>query len=267
MIDSGACRTVLRRNEYELICKRIGRNPVLKKAVDLFGVTGHQINVLGETQLDEQILGPITVIVVEGIGHPMVLGRDIMNSHAASLNYATSTVTFGTSILPMVQAPPYALLLSLGERPPVISDTVIAHCVKQHEHLFAAKGEILGCHPDILVRIETDGKPVKRRAYRIPFSKRVALDKKLDELLDQGVIVPSSSPWASPVVLVEKKDPTDGPRFCVDYTGLNKVTKKDSYPIPIIRDIFDQLQGATVFSTLDLKSGFYQLPLHPDDQE
>ena len=112
LIDSGACRTVLRRNEYELICKRIGRNPVLKKAVDLFGVTGHQINVLGETQLDEQILGPITVIVVEGIGHPMVLGRDIMNSHAASLNYATSTVTFGTSILPMVQAPPYALLLS-----------------------------------------------------------------------------------------------------------------------------------------------------------
>ena len=68
-------------------------------------------------------------------------------------------------------------------------------------------------------------------------------------------------------MLVEKKDPSEGPRFCVDFTQLNKVTKKDAYPIPLIRDIFDQLQGATIFSTLDMKSGFHQLPLHPDDQE
>ena len=89
----------------------------------------------------------------------------------------------------------------------------------------------------------------------------------MNDLLAQGIIVPSSSPRAAPVVLVEKKDPSDGPHFCVDYTGLNKVTKKDAYPIPLIRDIFDQLQGATIFSTLDLKGGFHQLPLHPDDQE
>ena len=143
----------------------------------------------------------------------------------------------------------------------------IKQCVLQHEHLFATKGEPLGCHPDIAVRIITEGPPIRRRPYRIPLKKRQALDDIIDDYLKQGIIVPSSSPWASPIVLVKKKDPSDGPRFCIDYTKLNAVTKKDSFPIPLIRDIFDQLQGATIFSTLDLKSGLHQIPIDPRDQE
>ncbi|WVZ93549.1 hypothetical protein U9M48_039520 [Paspalum notatum var. saurae] len=88
--------------------------------------------------------------------------------------------------------------------------------------------------------------------------------KNIDELLAKGYIRPSSSPWAFPVLLVEKKD-TDVKRMCVDYRALNKVTIKNKYPLPRIDDLFDQLQGACVFSKIDLRSGYHQLKIRPSD--
>ncbi|GFW18442.1 hypothetical protein TNCV_1184701 [Trichonephila clavipes] len=82
---------------------------------------------------------------------------------------------------------------------------------------------------------------------------------------NNDVIKPSSSPCASPIVLVRKKDGST--RFCVDYRRLNDVTKKDSYPLPRIDDTLDTLAGNTWSSTLDLKSGYWQVELHPEDKE
>ncbi|GFU29443.1 hypothetical protein TNCV_418791 [Trichonephila clavipes] len=82
---------------------------------------------------------------------------------------------------------------------------------------------------------------------------------------NNDVIEPSSSPWASPIVLVRKKD--GSPRFCVGYYRLNDVTKKDSYPLPRIDDPLDTLADNTWFSTLDLKSRYWQVELQPDDKE
>ena len=81
----------------------------------------------------------------------------------------------------------------------------------------------------------------------------------------QGVIQPSNSPWNSPVVLVKKKN--GDIRFCVDYRALNEVTKRDTYPLPRIDDSIDSLSGASIFSSLDLKSGYFQCPLAESDRE
>ena len=266
-MDTGAARSCLRRSEFLTICNRIGRTPVLTKAIRLSGVTGHHISVLGGTQVQEDKLGPLEVIIVEDIAHPLILGRDALLHDGAEICYSSGQLSFRGHKLPMTPAGSTTAVNSLGDRPPLMGTSTIETFVKSNEDLFSARGEALGCHPDIAVRIETTGPPIKRRPYRMPLSKRDALDKKLDELLAQGIIVPSSSPWASPVVLVEKKDPSEGPRFTVDFTALNKVTRKDAYPIPLIRDIFDQLHGATVFSTLDMKSGFHQLPIYGPHQE
>ncbi|GFX92032.1 hypothetical protein TNCV_5004961 [Trichonephila clavipes] len=100
---------------------------------------------------------------------------------------------------------------------------------------------------------------------RLPFAKQEEVGTLLREMQENDIIEPSSSPWASPIVLVRKKDGST--RFCVDYRKLNDVTKKDSYPLPRIDDTLDTLSGHKWFSTLDLKSGYWQVEIHPEDRE
>ncbi|KAK6119791.1 hypothetical protein DH2020_046460 [Rehmannia glutinosa] len=89
------------------------------------------------------------------------------------------------------------------------------------------------------------------------------LKTQLQELLDKGFIKPSFSPWGAPVLFVRKKDGTM--RLCIDYRGLNSVTIKNKYPFPRIDEMFDQLQGATVYSKFDLQQGYYQLKIREED--
>jgi hypothetical protein len=105
--------------------------------------------------------------------------------------------------------------------------------------------------------------PISKRAYRVSGPELVELKKQIDELLDKGYIRPSTSPWAAPVLFVEKKDGTK--RMCIDYGALNEVTVKNKYPLPRIKDLFDQLRGASVFSKIDLRSGYHQLRIRPAD--
>ena len=92
-----------------------------------------------------------------------------------------------------------------------------------------------------------------------PLAKQDIEDELVDEMLDQQVVEASNSPWASPIVLVKKKDGTT--RFCVDYRKLNDITKKDAYPLPRVDDCLASLNGAKYFSTMDLTSGYWHVGL------
>ncbi|GJU48339.1 putative reverse transcriptase domain-containing protein [Tanacetum coccineum] len=99
--------------------------------------------------------------------------------------------------------------------------------------------------------------PVARAPYRLAPSEMKELSEKLQELSDKGFIRPSSSPWGAPVLFVKKKDASF--QMCIDYRELNKLTVKNRYPLPRIDDLFDQLQGSSVYSKIDLRSGYHQL--------
>ncbi|KAK9874212.1 hypothetical protein WA026_002568 [Henosepilachna vigintioctopunctata] len=115
-------------------------------------------------------------------------------------------------------------------------------------------------------RIDTgNAYPIRQAPRRLPLAKQGEVAELIESMKEKGVIEESSSPWSAPVVLVKKKDGTT--RFCVDYRKLNDVTKKDSYPLPRIDDTLTTLAGSKWFSTLDLKSGYWQVKIHPDDRE
>ena len=115
-------------------------------------------------------------------------------------------------------------------------------------------------------RIETgNNPPVRQPVRRISPHKREEASRLLKEMLDKKVIQPSSSPWASPIVLVPKKD--GSVRFCIDYRKVNAITRRDAYPLPRIDDTLDTLAGAKWFSTLDMLSGYWQVELEEGDKE
>ncbi|UYV82933.1 hypothetical protein LAZ67_22001433 [Cordylochernes scorpioides] len=115
-------------------------------------------------------------------------------------------------------------------------------------------------------RIDTEGaKPIKHKPYRVSAKEREIIKEQIDEMLRDGIIRPSSSPWSFPVILVKKRDGKY--RFCVDYRKLNDVTVKDVYPIPRIDEVLDTLQGSKYFSAIDLKSGYWQVEVEEKDKE
>ncbi|GJX41644.1 reverse transcriptase domain-containing protein [Tanacetum coccineum] len=105
--------------------------------------------------------------------------------------------------------------------------------------------------------------PVARAPYRLARSEMEELSTQLQELSDNGFIRPSSSPWGASILFVKKKDGSF--RMCIDYRELNKLTVKNRYPLPRIDDLFDQLQGSSVYSKIDLRSGYHQLRVRDED--
>ena len=116
---------------------------------------------------------------------------------------------------------------------------------------------------DFAIDLEPGTKPISIPPYRMAPAELKELKDQLQDLLSKGFIRPSVSPWGAPVLFVKKKDGTM--RMCIDYRQLNKVTVKNKYPFPHIDDLFDQLQGASLFSKIDLRSGYHQLKIRASD--
>ena len=109
-----------------------------------------------------------------------------------------------------------------------------------------------------------DNPPIKQPSRRVPPTKREHVRQLVLDMLKKDVVQPSSSPWASPIVVVQKKDGSC--RFCMDYRKINTITRKDADPLPRIDDTIEALSGSQWFSTLDLLWGYWQVEMSKEDR-
>ena len=136
--------------------------------------------------------------------------------------------------------------------------------------IFSEFSDVLSAQPgcflgDLVMEIPlTSDIPVRKRMYDVPLTSKDLIKKEVEEMLELGIIEKSRSPFAAPVVLVQKKDGSC--RFCVDYRGLNKITRFDAEPIPLVDSLFAELSEAHFFTKVDLSKGYWQIPIRPEDR-
>ena len=156
--------------------------------------------------------------------------------------------------------------LKMGHQLSTEQNAQLTDLLVRWDQAFAWTPEEIGEAKCVAHRIDVGtAEPIKQRAYRLSPAENEAVRTEIGKMLRAGVIRPSMSAWASPVVLVPKPNGTI--RFCIDYRKINAVTKKDVYPLPRIDEALDALSGARYFSALDLKSGYWQIPMSAEDAE
>ncbi|WVZ97228.1 hypothetical protein U9M48_042778, partial [Paspalum notatum var. saurae] len=204
------------------------------------------------------------LLVIDSVDMDIILGMDTLEKWGVKIDCAQRTVHLAASDgqeVGISASSPSGYLHQMEARP---TDGIRVVC--EYPDVFPE--ELPGMPPDknieFLIELLPSTAPIAMRQYRMAPIEHEEVKKNIDELLAKGYIHLISSPWAFPVLLVEKKD-TDVKRICVDYRALNKVTIKNKYPLPRIDDMFDQLQGACVFSKIDLRSGYHQLKIRHSD--
>ena len=158
-----------------------------------------------------------------------------------------------------------------GQLPPVPTSLTseqqedLHKLLEEYQDVFSKQGDPISSTSMVEHEIHTTGRPIRQPFRRQNPIIREIEQKQVKEMLRDGVIRPSSSPWASPVVMVKKKD--GSMRFCVDFRQMNDATIKDAHPLPRIDDTLESLYGAQYFTTLDLKCGYWQVPITEEDKE
>ncbi|KAL0544204.1 hypothetical protein IC582_019317 [Cucumis melo] len=218
----------------------------------------------------------------------VILGMDWLAANHASIDCSRKEVTFnpplmasfkfkggGSKSLPQVISAirvskllsqgTWGILASVVDTREVDVSLSSEPVVRDYPDVFPEELPGLPPHREVefAIELEPGTVPISRAPYRMAPVELKELKVQLQELLDKGFIRPSVSPWGAPVLFVKKKD--GSMRLCIDYRELNKVTVKNKYPLPRIDDLFDQLQGATVFSKIDLRSGYHQLRIKDED--
>jgi hypothetical protein len=196
----------------------------------------------------------------------MILGMSWMKENKAMLDIAALTVHLGSSTHDSV-----SLRLSSPTSIASALHHTTAHNLKDipvaYEFSDVFSEDLPGMPPDrnveFVIELQPDTAPISRRPYKMTPKELAELKVQLNELLDKGYIRPSSSPWGCPALFVKKKD--QSLRLCVDYRPLNVVIIKNKYPLPHIDILFDQLVGAKVFFKVDLRSGYHQIKIRPED--
>jgi hypothetical protein len=203
------------------------------------------------------------LMVLDTKGIDMILGMETLARWGIRIDCAQRTIHLLASdgqVVTVSASEPSGFLCQMEARP---ADGI--RVVSEFLDIFL--DDLPGMPPDHDIEFSIDllpgTAPIAKRPYRMAPVEHEEVKKTIDELLAKGYIRRSFSPWAFPILLVEKKDGVK--RMCVDYRDLNAVTIKNKHPLPRIKDLFDQLQGACVSSKIDLRSGYHQLKIRPED--
>jgi hypothetical protein len=217
------------------------------------------------------IMFPANLIVMATQGIDVILGMNWLNKYQAIISCDKRTIKLVSPlgeevVAELVSLEPrkggcHHMAIDSKETDPLETVKVVL------EFPYVFPEDLSGMPPERKVEFAIEllpgTSPISKRAYRVSGPELVELKKQIDELSEKGYIRPSTSPWAASVLFVEKKDGTR--RMCIDYRALNEVMIKNKYPLPRIEDMFDQLRGTSVFSKIDLRSGYHQLRIRPSD--
>jgi hypothetical protein len=210
---------------------------------------------------------PTNMIVLKGQDIDVILGMNWLAQHKAILNTDLRTIRLSYDqeevLLPIPVAIPAKPIGRVYEA--IIPEIQDIPVVCEFPDVFLEDLPRLPPERDVefVIELKPGTAPISRRSYRMPSNELAELKTQLQDLLEKGFIRPSSSPWGCLAIFVKKKDQTL--RMCVDYRPLNEVTIKNKYPLPRIDILFDQLTGARIFSKIDLRLGYHQICIRPED--
>jgi hypothetical protein len=210
---------------------------------------------------------PTNMIVIKGQDIDVILGMNWLAQNRAIINASQRTIQLYNDhgeVRLLIHIP--ALAKTVGRAfEAVVQELQDIPVVCEFPDVFLE--DLPGLPPErdveFVIELKPGAAPISRRSYRMPPNELAELKTQLQDLMDKGFIRPSSSPWGCPAIFVKKKDQTL--RMCVDYRPLNEVTVKNKYPLPRIDLLFDQLTGAWVFSKIDLRLGYHQIRIRPED--
>jgi len=206
-------------------------------------------------------------VILLGLGIDVILGMNWMKNHGVLIDTSTRTVMLRDPKNNEAFLVPLPREFNLHNVANAIQPMALADIPVVCEFPDVFPEELPGLPPDREIEFKIEllpgTAPISQRPYRMPPNELAELKIQLHELLEKGLIRPSSSPWGCPAIFVKKKDKSL--RMCVDYRPLNAVTIKNKYPLPRIDILFDQLAKAKVFSKIDLRSGYHQIQIRPED--
>lgn len=260
LFDSGAKRSVMDIRHWNKLSK-LGIPLRESSHLSASLADGRVVEVLGSVLLPVELGGKIRNIeflVLPALQTGLILGADFGKKMELVADFGNNSWSFSDSSNIEVAS----LLVS--------HDNLKEEERKELETLLNEWKQVkpgkLGCTSKVEHVIDTgDSAPIKQRYYPVSPKMQEVLDKELDQMLAEGIVEPSHSPWSSPVILVKK--PGGSVRFCVDYRKVNSVTKKDAYPLPYVSSILDRLRDAKYLSSIDIKSAYWQVPVEKKSRE
>lgn len=248
LVDSGSSRSLIR--------KSIVKDMDVKEKcyIRLIGFGGGDYECLEKIKMEMKIddinlVHSILIIEDDKLAFEMLLGKDILCSGNIQLVMDSDGCHIQTKTIN-----------NINETLPTETVNDLNNVIKEYAGRFGEKTKYIGKCNMVKMNIKvTSDEPICMKPYRLPFARRPVIREIIDDMLEADVIRPSTSPYASPIVLNQKK--TGEYRMCVDYRRLNKITERQPFPMPNIEDILAQLAGNKYFTVLDMKMGYYQIEL------